>query len=83
MLALPTTPVTAPLVGERKAPWPSEPVDGALVRLTSPFNLTGAPALSLPCGLAGRLPVGLQLVAPWGAEDLLLGAGRLLEDASK
>jgi len=83
VLALPTTPVTAPLVGERKAPWPSEPVDGALVRLTSPFNLTGAPALSLPCGLAGRLPVGLQLVAPWGAEDLLLGAGRLLEDASK
>ena len=80
VLALPTTPITAPPVGTRLAPWSTEPVDGALVRLTSPFNLTGAPALTVPCGEAAGLPVGLQLVAPWGAERLLLAAGRLVEE---
>ena len=82
VLALPTTPITAPPVGARLAPWSTEPVDGALVRLTSPFNLTGAPALTVPCGEAAGLPVGLQLVAPWGAERLLLAAGRLVEETS-
>jgi aspartyl-tRNA(Asn)/glutamyl-tRNA(Gln) amidotransferase subunit A len=83
VLALPTCPITAPLIGEREAPWRSEPVDGALVRLTSPFNLTGAPALSVPCGLAHGLPVGLQLVAPWGAESLLFAAGKLVEETAQ
>ena len=35
-------------------------------------NLAGLPALSLPCGLAGGLPVGLQLLAPPLEEALLL-----------
>jgi aspartyl-tRNA(Asn)/glutamyl-tRNA(Gln) amidotransferase subunit A len=56
-----------------------EPVDGALVRLTQPFNLAGVPALSVPCGRADGLPVGLQLVAPWMEESRLLAVGTLLE----
>ena len=84
LLALPTVPIVAPRIGERTVAWRGgrEPVDGALVRLTSPFNLTGLPALSVPCGSSRGLPVGLQLVAPWGEEPRLLGAGRLLEETS-
>ena len=81
LLATPTTPVTAPRIGERLIRWRTgdEPVDGALVRLTLPFNLTGAPALSVPCGFSRGLPVGLQLIAPWGEERRLFAAGRLIE----
>jgi aspartyl-tRNA(Asn)/glutamyl-tRNA(Gln) amidotransferase subunit A len=39
-------------------------------------NLAGLPALVLPCGFAGNLPVGLQVVGPPFAENLLLAIGR-------
>jgi amidase len=39
---------------------------------TSPFNYTGFPALSIPCGKSAGLPVALQLVAPHFREDLLI-----------
>ena len=81
LLVLPTTPITAPPIGLRAIQWPdgSEPVDGALVRLTQPFNLGGVPALSVPCGSSAGLPVGLQLVAPWDQEARLLAVGELVE----
>lgn len=81
LLAVPTVPMVASVIGERQVRWGrgEEPVDGALVRLTSPFNLTGAPALSVPCGFSRGLPVGLQLVARWGQESILLAAGELIE----
>jgi len=81
VLALPTTPIVAPPIGQRTVRWQDgeEPVDGALVRLTQPFNLAGVPALSVPCGLTGGLPVGLQLVAPWMEESRLLAVGALVE----
>jgi aspartyl-tRNA(Asn)/glutamyl-tRNA(Gln) amidotransferase subunit A len=47
---------------------------------TLPFNLTGHPAVSLPCGWAGDgLPVGLQLIGRPGADALLLRAAALFE----
>jgi aspartyl-tRNA(Asn)/glutamyl-tRNA(Gln) amidotransferase subunit A len=81
VLLLPTTPITAPVLGDRVARWRSgeEPVDGALVRLTSPFNLSGVPALSVPFGTAGGLPVGVQVVGQWNDEPRVLAVGRLIE----
>ena len=82
LVLLPTTPITAPVVGERTVRWRSgeEPVDGALVRLTAPFNLTGLPALSVPFGAASGLPFGVQIVGPWNQEARVLAVGRLIEE---
>ena len=49
----------------------------------APFSVTGQPAISLPIGqTAGGLPVGVQLVAALGREDLLLGVAAQLETAA-
>ena len=49
---------------------------------TSPFNLTGQPAISLPLEWnAAGLPIGVQLVAAYGREDLLIRVAAALEAA--
>jgi aspartyl-tRNA(Asn)/glutamyl-tRNA(Gln) amidotransferase subunit A len=49
---------------------------------TYPFNLTGQPAASIPCGLtAAGLPVGLQVVGGLGRDDLVLRACMAFERA--
>jgi len=85
VLLLPTTPITAPVVGDRTVRWRSgeEPVDGALVRLTAPFNLTGLPALSVPFGAAAGLPIGLQVVGRRHDEARVLAVGRLMEELAE
>jgi amidase len=46
------------------------------------FNLTGQPAISLPLGMsASGLPIGVQFVAQFGREDLLLGLASAFEEA--
>jgi aspartyl-tRNA(Asn)/glutamyl-tRNA(Gln) amidotransferase subunit A len=79
LLLLPTTPITAPLQTETQA------LEAArhLTRFTSPFNLTGLPAISVPGGLAGGLPFGVQLVAGLWKESKVLMAGRVLEKNMK
>jgi aspartyl-tRNA(Asn)/glutamyl-tRNA(Gln) amidotransferase subunit A len=49
--------------------------------LTIPSNMAGMPGLSIPCGLADGLPVGLQLIGPQFSENLLFRAGHALERA--
>jgi aspartyl-tRNA(Asn)/glutamyl-tRNA(Gln) amidotransferase subunit A len=85
VVLLPTTPITAPVVGDRTVRWRSgeEPVDGALVRLTAPFNLTGLPALSVPFGSAAGLPVGVQVVGQSMDEARVLAVGRLIEELAE
>jgi Asp-tRNA(Asn)/Glu-tRNA(Gln) amidotransferase A subunit family amidase len=49
---------------------------------TVPFNVTGQPVLSLPCGTTnGGLPVGLQIAGLPGADALIFGLGAALERA--
>lgn len=51
-----------------------------MIKLTYPFNATGAPALALPCGPAeDGLPASVQLVGRHGEDAAVLAAGRALE----
>ena len=65
-IVVPTTPLTAWAHDATTVDLAGRPenVLAASWRLTYPFNLTGLPALSIPCGFDRRgLPVGLQIVA--------------------
>ena len=56
---------------------------GALLLFTAQFNVTGQPAISLPLHMApGSLPVGVQLVAGHGREDVLVRIASQVEDAA-
>ena len=64
---------------------PPEQVD-ALVRAQSPLlgtAMMGLPGLSVPTGLAGGLPTGVQLVSGRFREDLILRAGEIIERAAR
>jgi aspartyl-tRNA(Asn)/glutamyl-tRNA(Gln) amidotransferase subunit A len=80
ILLLPTTPIPAPPIEETGA------IEAArqLTRFTAPFNLTGLPALTLPCGFTKMgLPVGLQIVTKHWAEAKVLQAGYAFEQATE
>ena len=47
---------------------------------TTSASLAGLPAMSLPIGMSGKLPVGLQIVAPAFTEDKMLSFAKAVED---
>ncbi|GAB7094202.1 Asp-tRNA(Asn)/Glu-tRNA(Gln) amidotransferase subunit GatA [Halolamina litorea] len=79
VLAMPTTPIPAPSFGAV----PGEEGISVLdtVENTAPFNATGAPAVSVPCGEVDGRPVGLQLVGPPGSDGFLLRVAESVERA--
>jgi aspartyl-tRNA(Asn)/glutamyl-tRNA(Gln) amidotransferase subunit A len=79
-LLMPATPIPAPQGKGQDAVQRAH----LLTRFTAPFNLTGLPALSLPCGFTDQgLPIGLQIVAgPW-MEASVLRAGYAYEQATQ
>lgn len=79
VLALPTMP-DYPLRLEEAADTRAVLGMTALVR---PFNLSGHPALTIPLVGASGLPVGLQLVAPRGADEFLLAFAQALVDQTQ
>lgn len=86
LLLTPTVAEPPPRIGEHDAQ-PDDPLHGMRragqwVVFTPPYNATGQPAISLPLhwNEAG-LPIGVQLVAAYGREDLLLAVAAQLESA--
>lgn len=72
----PTSPTPAFKIGEKKDPLSMYLSD----IFTTPANVTGIPALSIPSGTVARdgkdLPVGLQIMANHGREDIIFNIGR-------
>jgi aspartyl-tRNA(Asn)/glutamyl-tRNA(Gln) amidotransferase subunit A len=86
VLVTPTTLAAAATLAEaeRAAAGHAASMSLSLTRITNPFNVSGQPAISVPCGLtAGRLPVGLQIVGRRGDEDGILRVAAAYETATE
>jgi aspartyl-tRNA(Asn)/glutamyl-tRNA(Gln) amidotransferase subunit A len=85
VLASPTAPTVAFRIGagQAAARGPEILARGQLRRLTSIFNLTGSPAMSVPCGFtAGGLPIGLQIAGRHFDEATVLRVAHAYERAT-
>ncbi|MFH2136557.1 MAG: Asp-tRNA(Asn)/Glu-tRNA(Gln) amidotransferase subunit GatA, partial [Patescibacteria group bacterium] len=74
-LVMPTSPTTAFKIGER--------IDDPLTMYLSDVftvsaNVAGLPAISVPAGEANKLPVGVQIMAPWFGEEKLFEISKLI-----
>lgn len=79
LVAGPTMPIPAFKIGERI----NDPLSLYLADVfTVPINLAGVPAISVPCGFAGHLPIGLQLIGRHFDEATVLKAAQAYEEAS-
>ncbi len=73
VLLTPTTPSPAWKVGEKS----KSPLEMYLEDIfTVHANISGCPAISLPSGFVGKLPVGIELTADLGREDILFAVGK-------
>jgi len=81
ILAMPTLPILPNDIGDDWADLNGEKVDliDNIIRFMGPGNLTGLPALTVPCGFSQGLPVGLQFMGPAFGEAAILNAGYALE----
>jgi len=81
VLISPTLPVMPNNIGEDVVDLNGEKVDllSNFIRLTGPGNISGLPALSVPCGFNGHLPVGLQIMGPEFSEQTVMNTGYAIE----
>jgi amidase len=85
LLLTPTLGAPPPELGWFTAEGPEEEANriASFIPYTPQFNMTGQPAVSLPLHWTpGGLPVGVQLVAAYGREDLLVRIASQLEQAA-
>ncbi|MGO9558803.1 MAG: amidase [Acidimicrobiales bacterium] len=87
LLLTPTLGEPPPLVGELEPPaddpFATQAHTASLVPFTTHFNVSGQPAISLPLQVSpDALPIGVQLVAGYGREDLLIRVAAQLEEAA-
>ena len=71
-------PVAPPKIGTQTVPMAGvdTPISEAFCRYNAPQNMTGVPALAIPCGFGkSGLPIAMQLVAGSGREETILGLG--------
>jgi aspartyl-tRNA(Asn)/glutamyl-tRNA(Gln) amidotransferase subunit A len=81
-LFLPAMAIPAPKIGATtvRVGGVEEPVRNMMLRCTQTFNVTGHPAIAIPCGnTAEGLPIGAQVVGGHGATPALLRLARTIE----
>jgi len=79
VVVAPTTPTTAFRLGEKTA----DPLEMYLSDVfTLSLNLAGLPGVSIPCGAADGLPIGLQVIGGAFAEETVLRAAYAYEQAA-
>jgi len=79
LLVTPTMPFPAFKIGERI----EDPLSLYMADVfTVPINLAGVPAISVPCGFADGLPIGLQIIGRHFDEAAVLRAAEAYEDAT-
>ncbi len=77
VIVTPTSPTTAFKIGEKT----SDPLTMYLSDIyTVSINLAGLPAISLPCGRIGKLPVGMQIIGKAFQENIIFKVAQLYED---
>ena len=84
LLLTPATPVIAPKIGtvEVTVDGKAEPAGNAITRYTSFFNMTGHPAITLPCGMHSEgLPIAAQFVGKHYADEELIATATLIESS--
>jgi aspartyl-tRNA(Asn)/glutamyl-tRNA(Gln) amidotransferase subunit A len=85
LLVMPTVAIATPLIADLH---PGEQgnmrkVELATLRNTRPFNISGLPAISVPCGFTDAgLPVGLQIAGPLWGEAVVLRLAHAYEQAT-
>jgi amidase len=75
VLLLPVVPVPPPRTGD-------DHDDAMLITFVAPFNISGQPAISVPGAVHDGLPIGVQLVAAHGRDDVLIRLAAQLEGAT-
>jgi aspartyl-tRNA(Asn)/glutamyl-tRNA(Gln) amidotransferase subunit A len=81
-LLLPSLAIPAPKIGEATIRLGSvdEPVRNLMLRCTQTFNVSGHPAITIPCGrTVEQLPIGVQIVGRFGATSRLLDVAQVVE----
>ena len=83
LLIAPTMPIAPFPVGKSNpSGWRKRAGNRDWMSLMSPFDVTGQPAISAPCGFTDSGgPVGLQIIGPYGSDALVMQAARAFEKA--